>query len=163
MAEARGLGSVYIGTILSVTQSVREILETPQHVLPVMLLSLGYPKAVPSGIPKLPRHTMVHDERYQVPTEEEVLGWYEAKYGEIKGNIDKYLETRYVEAVEADRQDGVGWVKRVKEEMRRLEIRSNAEFLFKVRYPTDQMVELNGEMEQAFRDAGFDCFRGSHA
>jgi hypothetical protein len=37
-------------------------------------------------------------------------------------------------------------------------IKNNAEFLFKLRYPSDQMVELKGEEIATFKRAGFDCF-----
>ena len=38
----------------------REFLKTPERVLPLMVLSLGYPKSVPKNIPKLPRSAIAH-------------------------------------------------------------------------------------------------------
>jgi hypothetical protein len=101
---------------------------------------------------------MIHDERYQVPDDEDLRNWYEAKYGEIGADVEKYLETGYIEALEADRQADTGWVTEVKETMRKLEIRSNAAFLFKLRYPTAKLAALNADIMRAYRAAGFDCF-----
>jgi len=48
---------------------------------------------------------------------------------------------------------------RVRAEMRRLGVKTNAQFLFGVRYPADAMVAMNADLLAAFRNAGFDCFR----
>jgi len=63
-----------------------------------------------------------------------------------------------VEALEADKQDTPKYIERVKKEMKRLEIRNNAQFLFKLRYPARVMVRLNQRLAQSFRNAGFEIF-----
>ena len=42
------------------------------------------------------------------------------------------------------------------EEMKKLEIRNNAQFLFNLRYPADRMVQMNQHLMGSLREAGFD-------
>jgi len=128
----------------------------PEYVLPVMVLSIGYPKSVPGNIPKLARDIIVHHERYTVPSDEEISAAYESKYGNIDDDVDTYLERAYIESVERNRQDGPGWVEDAKERMKKLDIKSNAEFLFNLRYPQRLMVGMNSRLTSALRKAGFD-------
>jgi hypothetical protein len=156
LAESLELGSVYIGTIQGGTEAAREYFGMPEYVLPVMVLTLGCPKSVPRGIPKLSLEAIVHRERYAIPSDETIRDGFEAKYGRIEGDVDAYLERAFIEAVEADKQQDESWVEDVKERMERLSIKSNAEFLFKLRYPTPLMARMNHRMLKAFRAAGFD-------
>ncbi len=159
LAESRGLGSVYVGTILSSIEHAREYFAMPAHVLPVMVLSLGFPKSVPRNIPKLDRHAVVHSEKYAARSDDEVRDDFERKYGSIDEDVDRYLERAYVEAVERDKQaprDDGSWVGDVKRRMQKLEVKSNAEFLFRVRYPQDLMVRFNRDLVRALEGAGFD-------
>jgi len=158
LAEARGLGSVYVGTILSSIDYAREYFAMPEHVLPVMVLSLGFPKSVPRNIPKLDRHAAVHSEKYAARSDDDVADDFERKYGSIDDDVDRYLERAYVEAVERDKQaprDDGSWVGDVKRRMQKLEVKSNAEFLFRVRYPQDLMVRFNRDLVRALEKAGF--------
>jgi len=156
LAESLGLGSVYVGAILSKIDKVRDFFDIPEYVLPLMILSVGYPRTVPKNIPKLERDIMVHSERYEQRTDEELRAAYENKYGHFDEAAEDYLERAYVEAIEADRQGNLGRVEYIKGQLNKLAVKSNAEFLFKVRYPSEAMIELNEEIIGSFRNAGFD-------
>lgn len=156
LAESWGLGSVYVGAILSKMDKARDFFDIPEYVLPVMILSIGYPKTIPKNIPKLERDIMVHGEKYERRSDDELRAAYENKYGDFEETAENYLERAYVEAIEADKQGNLGRVDYIKGELSKLEIKSNAEFLFKVRYPSEAMVELNKEIIGSFRNAGFD-------
>ncbi|KPJ59776.1 MAG: hypothetical protein AMJ46_09800 [Latescibacteria bacterium DG_63] len=156
LAEERGLGSVYIGTIQSNMDRAREYFGIPQYVLPMMVLSIGYPKSVPKNVPKLEKEAMVHREKYRVDSDEDITRAFENKYGSLEERMENYFERTFVEAVEADKQQSERWVETVKEEMKRLEIKSNAEFLFKLRYPAEDMVKMNEGLFRSFKNAGFD-------
>jgi FMN reductase (NADPH) len=158
LAESLGLGSVYIGSIQNEIDETRHFFEIPEYVLPVMLLSIGYPKSIPQSIPKLKKEVMVHREKYQQPEEHEIRRAFDEKYGAIDQNIEKYLERAFVEALEADKLNMTGYVDRVKKEMKRLDIQNNAQFLFKVRYPTKVMVRMNQRLKQSLKNAGFEIF-----
>jgi len=156
LAEDCGLGSVYVGTIQSSIGRAREFFGMPDYVLPLMVLSLGYPKSAPRTIPKLATDVVVHRERYRVPSDSEIRVAFESKYGDISDDVDTYLDRAYIEAVERDRQDGPGWVEDVKKRMKKLDIKSNAEFLFNLRYPQRMMVGMNSRLIASLRKAGFD-------
>lgn len=158
LAESHGLGSVYIGTILHVIEVARKYFALPKYVLPMMLLSIGYPKSVPKNVPKLKRDVIVHRERYKVLGDDDIKRAFENKYGNFDDNVEKYLEKAFIEAVEADKQQNQSWVELVKGEMKRLEIRNNAQFLFKLRYPSQVMIKMNKDLICALKNAGFDFF-----
>jgi len=158
LAENYGLGSVYVGTIQANMDRAREYFAMPEYVLPTMVLSVGYPKSVPRNIPKLKRDVIVHKEQYKILSDDDIKKAFEDKYGMFDDNTEKYLEKAYREVVEADRQNNQGWVEFVKEEMKKLEIKNNAQFLFKLRYPSEAMVKMNENLIRAFKNAGFDFF-----
>jgi len=158
LAESFGLGSVYIGSIQHEIDETRRFFEIPEYVLPMMLLSIGVPKSIPQSIPKLKKEAVVHHEKYQQPEEHEIRTAFDEKYGAIDQNIEKYLERAFVEALEADKLDMSRYVDRVKKEMKRLDIQNNAQFLFKIRYPTKVMVRMNQRLKQSFKNAGFEIF-----
>lgn len=156
LAESLGLGSVYIGTIQSNIDRAREYFTIPHYVLPMMVLSIGYPKSVPKDIPKLKRSVITHREQYRIPSDDEIRKIFEDKYGGLDENVDKYLQRAFVEVVEADMQDTKNRMAQVRDEMKKLEIKNNAQFLFKLRYPSDEMVKMNEDMIRSIKNAGFD-------
>lgn len=157
LAQAFGLGSVYIGTIQRAIDAAREYFEIPRLVLPLMVLCLGYPKSAPRSIPKLPRRAILHEERYRLPDDAEIRRAFDEKYGAMEANVEKYLEKAFVEVVEAEKQGTAEFMERVKREMQRLDIQNNAQFLFGVRYPAAVMIEMNRRLAASFRNAGFEA------
>ena len=160
LAEGQGLGSVYIGTILDAIDKAREYFDIPKYVLPLMVLSVGYPKSIPKNIPKLKRDVITHRERYRELGDDEIKKAFEDKYGNFEDNVKKYLERIYVEAVEANKQEKPDWadLESVKKELTKLNIRNNAQFLFRYKYPTEEMVKMNEALIRSFRNAGFEFF-----
>lgn len=156
LAESMGLGSVYVGTILHNTGPAREYFGMPEFVLPMMVLSFGYPRSAPKTIPKLPTEVVVHRERYSVRSADETARAFEEKYGSIDDDVDAYLRRAYVEVVEADGQQDDRWTDEAVDRMGKLAIRSNAEFLFRLRYPQRAMLAMNGRFLESLREAGFD-------
>jgi len=158
LAESYELGSVYIGTIQSNMDDAKSLFALPEYVLPLMVLTIGYPKSIPRRIPKLERDVIVHREQYRVDSDAEIKRAFDTKYGDFGGKAEEYLEKAYIEAIEADKQGAEGWTAWAIEEMTKLEIRNNAEFLFRLRYPADEMVMLNKRLIESFKNAGFDFF-----
>jgi len=158
LAEGQGLGSVYIGTILEVIDQAREYFNIPQYVLPLMVLSIGYPKSIPKNVPKLRREVITHRERYRELSEDEIKKAFDDKYGKFEDNVRKYIERMYVEAVEANKQERPPWadLESIKKDLEKFNIKNNAQFLFRFRYPTDEMVKLNEKLICAFKNAGFE-------
>lgn len=158
LAESFGLGSVYVGTIQSNMDEARQLFALPQYVLPVMVLSIGYPKTIPQGIPKFEAGVIVHQEQYKAVSDDELMSDFQTKYGDFDRDSEQYLEKAFIETVEADKQGADGWAAQALDAMQKLEIRNNAQFLFKLRYPADVMVQLNHRLLESFRNAGFDFF-----
>ncbi len=158
LAESLGLGSVYVGTIQSQMDEARESYAIPDFVLPLMILSLGYPKSIPRTIPKLKPEVIVHHEQYQARSDDEIQQAFNQKYGNFNIKAEEYLEKAFIEAVEADKQGGEGWTEWAVEQMKKMEIRNDAQFLFQLRYPTHLMVQMNAELIESFKNAGFDFF-----
>jgi hypothetical protein len=158
LAESLGLGSVYVGTIQSCMDEAREQFSIPEFVLPMMVLSLGYPKSIPRTIPKLERDVIVHHEQYQIDSDEEIMQAFDHKYGDFSIKAEEYLQKAFIETIEADKQGADGWTEWAVSAMTKLEIRNNAEFLFKLRYPNDVMVKMNRHLFHSFKNAGFDFF-----
>jgi len=163
LAESLGLGSVYIGSIQHEIDESRHFFEIPEYVLPMMVLSIGFPKSIPRTIPKLKKEAIVHHERYRVPEEDEIRQAFDEKYGSIDQSIEKYLERAFVEALEADKLEMPKYMNRVKKEMKRLDIQNNAQFLFKIRYPTKVMIRMNKRIAQSIKNAGFEIFSAEMA
>lgn len=158
LAESLGLGSVYIGSIQHEIDEMRKYFEIPEHVLPMMVLCLGYPKSIPRIIPKLKKAVIVHQEKYRRLEEKEIQKAFDDKYGKIDEDMEKYLERAFIEALEAEKQETSRFLDRVKKEMKRLDIQNNAQFLFQVRYPSKVMVRMNQRIKESIKNAGFDIF-----
>ncbi len=83
-ARSYGIGSVYIGTTVDMIKEIKEKFKLPQGVVPVVLLTLGYPKSKQKPTNKLSQDIMVHNEEYQLPTTETIEIEFEKKYGKPK-------------------------------------------------------------------------------
>lgn len=75
-AESLGLGGVYIGGIRNSIEAVTELLQLPQHVLPLFGLCLGWPADNPDVKPRIPAAMLVHENGYQ-PVDDDVLAQYD--------------------------------------------------------------------------------------
>jgi nitroreductase len=86
-ADALGLGSCYIGTVLEFFPVVKRMFRLPNGVFPVVLLCLGYPKAKPLPRKKLPVRVMVHPERYRDLSDKQLVKAFDEKYPGMKVSI----------------------------------------------------------------------------
>lgn len=83
-ADALGLGSVYVGTIIDFIPKIKEMFSLPEGVFPVVLLCLGYPASRPLPRKKLGIDMIVHNNAYEEKTDEELLEAFNEKYSQIK-------------------------------------------------------------------------------
>ncbi len=75
-AEAEGLGICYMGTTLASCDQIAKILNCPANVVPIVGFSMGYPAEKPAPRDRLPLTGMVHREKYQRQSAEEILRIY---------------------------------------------------------------------------------------
>ncbi len=93
-ADAMGLGSVYIGTIIEFLPELKERLKLPDGVFPVVLLCLGYPKNPSEPRKKLGVDVLVHSETYQELDDDALLAAFDKKYADVKYQItDERMKT----------------------------------------------------------------------
>ncbi|HEX7673712.1 MAG TPA: nitroreductase family protein [Bdellovibrio sp.] len=76
-AEAEGLGICYMGTTLASCAQIGEILTCPRHVVPVVGFSLGYPDESPALRDRLPLQSLVHREKYNPYSLQDIQACYE--------------------------------------------------------------------------------------
>jgi FMN reductase [NAD(P)H] len=156
-ATSIGLGTVYIGMVLAAMTEIRKEFGLPDKVVPVVALCVGYPKKIPAGITKLPKAAMIHSERYEEKTPEELKQLYREKYGDLTADVRKYFERTYQEALEMDEQSRPGFTDKVARLMARMEVGNAAQLLFKVRYPEEAMKRMGESIIKSLREAGIEC------
>ncbi len=78
-AESLGLGGCYYGGILAM--DTQKIFETPQHVFPAGMVTIGYPAETPDLKIRLPIEAVIHRNTYRPPTDEELKEYYREREG----------------------------------------------------------------------------------
>jgi nitroreductase len=152
-ADAMGLGSVYIGTVMDLFQDIIERLKLPKGVFPVVLLCLGYPKNPPVPRKKLGVDVIVHDETYHEMDDEALLAAFNRKYEHKTYQIN----TDRLETIEQVSREAHGeefaqhCIARVKE----LGYINNVVRYFGLHYIANDMPEGNLDFLKTFEKAGF--------
>lgn len=82
-AESLGLGACFMGTTLASCHEIGKILKCPEHVVPVVGFSLGYPDEKPEGRDRLPLRGLVHYQTYQDYSSQKIESVYKER--EVKG------------------------------------------------------------------------------
>ncbi len=78
-AESKGLGICYLGTTTYNAHEIIEILEIPELVIPITTITLGFPSEETELTDRLPLRSIVHYEKYQPFSEQEIKNLYKAK------------------------------------------------------------------------------------
>ncbi|MGP4108809.1 oxygen-insensitive NADPH nitroreductase [Virgibacillus sp. L01] len=63
-AESMGLGTCFIGSLRNNIKRVNDILELPEHVVPLFGMAVGYPDENPDKKPRLPIEVVYHENKY---------------------------------------------------------------------------------------------------
>jgi FMN reductase (NADPH) len=64
-AESMGLGICYIGGIRNKLEDVKGLLKTPDRVIPLFGMTVGYPEKINDQKPRLPFEHVYHEEEYE--------------------------------------------------------------------------------------------------
>lgn len=86
-AESMGLGGLFIGGIRNKPMEVIELLDLPQHVMPLFGMCLGHPAQDPEIKPRLPNAIYMHQDSYQRDIDKAILDNYDE-------NVKIYYQTR---------------------------------------------------------------------
>jgi len=157
-ADALGLGSVYVGTIIDIIPEVRELLKLPEGVFPVVLLCVGYPaSSKPLPRKKLGIGTIVHSEKYHDKKDRELLEAFNEKYSELKIPITKErLDRIYEVCVDIH---GREFAKKCIEKIKRNGYINAVQRYFGLHYVANKMPENNEEYLKLMEEAGFNWFK----
>lgn len=79
-AWLQGVGACFVGHVMDCTAELREMYALPDMTFPVMLLSMGYPKALPPKPRKLRKSMMVFEGRYPELSDDEICAAFDEKY-----------------------------------------------------------------------------------
>jgi len=88
-AESMGLGICYIGGIRNNLEAIKELLKTPERVIPLFGMTVGYPEGINDKKTRLPLEHVYHEEEYE--QDKEVYIRQLQEYDEI---ISDYYEQR---------------------------------------------------------------------
>ena len=156
-ADAFGLGSVYIGTIMQFFQEIHDLLELPKGVMPVVLLCLGYPKTKAAPRKKLGTEIIVHSEKYREPSDEEILAAFNEKYSNRKIEItDDRLQTLEKVAREVH---GEEFAKKCIAKVMENGYINNVQRYFGLHYMANELPSYNLEFQEIMEKFGFNWFK----
>jgi FMN reductase (NADPH) len=102
-AESLGLGTVYLGEIIS--KDMPGILGTPPYVFPAGCVLVGYPDECPELRPRLPLEAVVHHNGYHIPTDEDICAWFKQK-------DERWLELTEERRKKFEAQGIINWAQR---------------------------------------------------
>jgi len=156
-ADALGLGSVYIGTVLECMRELRDMFVLPEGVFPVVLLCLGYPKMRPQLARKLGLEMIVHKEKYREPSDTELVSAYERKYPTWRREVTDERLKKLFDVCQ--RVHGREFAEKAIERVTKNKYISPAQILFGLHYCADEMAEGNEEFVNIIEDAGFNWFK----
>nr|MBN2277471.1 nitroreductase family protein [candidate division Zixibacteria bacterium] len=156
-ADAMGLGSVYIGTVLECFRDLKKICRLPEMVFPVVLLCLGYPKVRPQRARKLGIDMIVHDEKYRDPDDEELRRAFDTKYPTWKWEITEERMTRMAEVCR--RVHGEKFAEKCLARIRENGCIRPAQIYFGLHYCADEMTADNEEFVRIIEEFGFNWFK----
>lgn len=158
-ADAMGLGSVYIGTVLEFFSELREMCSLPDGVFPVVLLCLGYPRHGAKPRRKLSTDVVVHKDTYHEMDDEALLQAYEIKYPNYRVEITE--ERLEAIAGVCQRVHGEAFAERCLARIREAGYINAVQRYFGLHYTADAMAQGNETFLQQIRDAGLGCFEAS--
>ncbi len=155
-ADAMGLGSVYIGTIMDLMPEIRDICALPQGVLPVVLLCLGYPKSTLLVRRKLGHEVIVHSEQYRELDDDDLMAAFNGKYhhAKIEKTDDRLQRIREV----CEKVHGKAFAQRCIDDIQKKGYISVAQRYFGLHYAADIMPEGNDFFLEIMKECGFSWF-----
>lgn len=153
-ADAYGLGSCYIGTIMEFHNETVDMFKLPSGVYPVVLLSIGYSQTkYPKPTKKFSVDIMVHDEVYQNPDPEELWNAYQERENhriiEINDERMKAFEKCCRDVFSPEEAE------RCIELVKKQNGFNMAQYVFGLHYEANGMPVGNLEFLQNFKNSGF--------
>lgn len=159
-ANAYGIGSVYIGTAVDLIPQIQKHFYLPKGVLPVVLLSMGYPKSKRKIAQKLSTDVVVHNEKYQDFDIEYLESEYKKKYGDPKTDLTDDTIKKILTVVEE--VDGLEKKIEVEEYLKTIEKVSTPMRYFGLHYIANYMARDNTDFLDILYDNGLIWAKGEN-
>jgi nitroreductase len=156
-ADAMGLGSVYIGTVVDLIPEVRKMFDLPQGVFPVVLLCIGYPATRALPRKKLDAKAIVHDEKYNDISDDELLHFYDEKYSGVKIDINK--ERMEIIKQVCEETQGEKFAEKCLNKIKETGYISPVQRYFGLHYIANLMPEGNESFLKIMEESGFKWFK----
>ncbi|MGE5593702.1 MAG: nitroreductase family protein [Betaproteobacteria bacterium] len=153
-ADALGLGSVYVGSVLECFRELREMFSLPDGVFPVVLLCLGYPAKEPRPSRRLGVEVVVHNEAYREIDDARLVEAFREKYPTLKvvPTPERLREISDVCRAVAGKTLADECLARIQAQG----FINVAQRYFGLHYRADLMSQGNREFLQTLRDFGFE-------
>jgi FMN reductase [NAD(P)H] len=130
-AEALGLGSVMIGSIIEHPEEAKKILKLPEQCFAICILCIGYPQRKPLPRVKWGYDVIVcHDSYKDIEMGDVLAYWRNFMFGDLKRN-EKKISEETVEKVIRERSYGKTYANHYKEDFVKTTSIKIAEFLRK--------------------------------
>lgn len=152
-ANSYGIGSVYIGTTVDMIKEIKERFNLPQGVLPIVLLTLGYPKTERRIANKLSKEIVVHNEQYQEPSIDLIEKEYYKKYGDDSLDLNEERVEQILEAVKI--VEGEDMILEAREYLKTLKKVKRPTWYFTYKYPARLMASDNTGLLDILAEDGF--------
>jgi FMN reductase [NAD(P)H] len=156
-ADALGLGSVYIGTIMEFFKEIKDMFRFPKGVFPVVLLCLGYAKTSPFVRRKLGVRTVVHSEEYHELSDSDLTSVFNEKYPNIRIEITDKRLARIEEVCNI--VHGHAFSKECLNRIQENGYINAAQRYFGLHYCADVMPEGNDDFLKIMEEYGFHWFK----
>jgi len=158
-ADAMGLGSVYIGTVESCFDEIKDIFKIPNGVFPVVILSLGYPVETPAPAPKLMSDVIVHNEEYIEMPIDKLNSAMNEKY---KDRTQTPLSEKNMETLfrTTEKAHGPAYANEVLDHAKSLGYINVAQRYFGLHYRADWCATGNSAFLKSIENYGFDWVKG---
>lgn len=113
IAEARGLGTCYLGTVTYNADKISDTLGLPDLCVPVACITLGWPAEDGVETERLPLDAIMHEEHYRSDSNDKIIDLFKAKdhYGTNRKFIEEngkqtlaqvFTDVRYPRAMNED-------------------------------------------------------------
>jgi len=155
-ADAMGLGSVYIGTVVDFFPLVRDMFELPRCVFPVVLLCLGYPRSDIKSRKKLPPEVIVHEEKYEDQEDNLFQEAFNEKYPERVDITEERLERIFKVCRECH---GEEFAKKCIHRIKEKGYINAVQRYFGLHYSANEMPLDNDKYMEIIEDSGFTWFK----
>ena len=152
-ADSYGIGNVYIGTVESCFEEITQLCKLPEGVMPIVLISFGYPDREITPAKKIMHNAVVHDGVYKDMEINELCRAYDEKYkGKSYPASDKNINTfREVTAKVYGEEKAEQMIKGIEEKGSI----NMAQMYFGLHYRADWSCAANSEMIEALKSQGY--------